>query len=100
VSFANLEEKVRVTCPSLLDSALVLAVSNERERRTRQTRVKESSQKHFVSYVGCYFAAPAAQEFLVDFTLNSIEVFITVLGKKGRIPLATLQMCSAQIVVI
>jgi site-specific DNA recombinase len=55
VSFANLEEKVRVSCPSLLESALVLAVSNERERRTRQTRVKESSQKHFYQLRGLLF---------------------------------------------
>ena len=55
VSFANSDEKIRVSCPSLIDSVLILAAASERERRTRQTRVKESSQKHFYQLRGLLF---------------------------------------------
>jgi len=40
-------ESIRVECPSILPVSLFRDVQKMREARTRQTRIKESNQKHF-----------------------------------------------------
>jgi len=68
-------------------------VNGEHDRPESRSHRKSIS----ISYVDCYFVAPAGQEFLVEFTLNNIEAFITALERNGRMPLVTHQMFNAQI---
>lgn len=55
VTFSNSKEKVRVTCPQILDAPLLLSVAGERERRTRQNKVKDSNQRNFYLLKGLLF---------------------------------------------
>jgi DNA invertase Pin-like site-specific DNA recombinase len=52
VTFSNSKERHRVACPQILDGALLLSVASERERRTRQNKVKNATQKNFYQLKG------------------------------------------------
>lgn len=55
VTFANSKERHRVACPQILDGALLLSVAGEKERRTRQNKVKDATQKNFYQLKGLLF---------------------------------------------
>ena len=55
VTFANSKERHRVACPQILDGALILSVAGEKERRTRQNKVKDATQKNFYQLKGLLF---------------------------------------------
>ena len=63
VKLSRTDEQVRVQCPSILPSSLILQVKSENEARSRQTRVSESSEKQFYLLKGFMFCAACGARF-------------------------------------